>query len=60
MSDFLKRLANVDPNGRICKDCGHSAITHHLKMIKLDGKMEELSFKETRQGCRSCECNQFK
>lgn len=60
MWDFLRKLADVDPEGRDCKDCGYSATSHHQKFgtpLKWDNGITTLKIK--RLNCKECVCTKF-
>ena len=59
MSNFLKKLIDVDPEGIPCKDCGHYATSHHLKIQDPNPAIVEYTYKMKRLECRECNCVKF-
>jgi hypothetical protein len=60
MWDFLRKLTDVDPEGRNCSDCGHPAISHYSKVLPGEPNWMHMFEKWTRLNCKKCNCVKFR
>ena len=59
MKGFFKKFVGDSTRGELCKNCGHSEISHHLKVLEPD-HTQAYNNKAVRLNCRECSCTEFK